>query len=91
MAESIRFVTCTTFELQQDAAFTGRVGCSKKSAMACASLSESLLHGDGVGKPLGLLNPKGGIPICDISAATPVGQCCWQDSIMLKYKIPMQW
>jgi hypothetical protein len=41
--------------------------------------------------PLGLLNPNGGIPICDVSANTTVNQFSWQDLVMLKFEIPMQW
>jgi hypothetical protein len=40
---------------------------------------------------LGLLNVKSGIPICETASSTPPGQFSWQDLIMLKYEIPMQW
>src|SRR5262249_37740293 len=43
------------------------------------------------GKPLGLLNPRAGIPICDTSNLTPAGQFSWQDLVQLKFEIPMQW
>ena len=44
-----------------------------------------------VGKPLGLLNPKSGIPICETSAETPPGQFSLQDLVMLKFELPLQW
>jgi len=40
---------------------------------------------------LGLLNPNAGIPICDVSVATPPRQFQWQDLVQLKFEIPMQW
>ena len=35
------------------------------------TLNGAILLGDGIGKPLGFLNPQAGIPICDTSLATP--------------------
>jgi HK97 family phage major capsid protein len=46
---------------------------------------------DGVGKPMGLLNPQSAVPICETAAATAPGQFSWQDLVMLKWEIPMQW
>src|SRR5262249_49082477 len=56
-----------------------------------ATINAAVLLGDGIGKPLGLLNPQSGIPICDVSPATPPGQFAWQDLIQLAFDIPMQW
>jgi HK97 family phage major capsid protein len=56
-----------------------------------ATINEALLLGDGAGKPLGLLHEKSGVPVCETSASTPPGQFSWQDLILLKYEIPMQW
>jgi hypothetical protein len=75
--EPIRFVTCATSDLLQDAVFN--VESKRRFSSVTAS-----------GQPLGLLNPKGGIPICETSANTPPGQFSWKDSIILKYEIPMQ-
>jgi HK97 family phage major capsid protein len=55
------------------------------------TINESILLGDGIGKPAGLLQQNSGIPICETSAATPPGQFSWQDLVMLKYDLPMQW
>lgn len=56
-----------------------------------ATINLALIIGDGIGKPLGLLSPNSGIPICETSENTPNGQFTWQDYIMLKYEIPTQW
>jgi HK97 family phage major capsid protein len=40
---------------------------------------------------MGLLNQNSGIPICQVSPATPVGQFTWQDLLSLKYEISLQW
>ena len=56
-----------------------------------ATINAAVLLGDGIGKPLGLLNSNGGIPICEVSPATAPGKFSWQDLMMLKYEIPMQW
>jgi HK97 family phage major capsid protein len=55
------------------------------------TINNSILLGDGLGKPAGLLNPSSGISICDTSPSTPPGPFSWQDMVMLKYEIPMQW
>lgn len=55
------------------------------------TINHALLLGDGNGRPLGLLNPRSGIPICETASSTPPGQFGWADLIMLKYEIPMQW
>jgi HK97 family phage major capsid protein len=56
-----------------------------------ATINAAILLGDGIGKPLGLLNPNAGIPICEMSPATAPGQFSWQDLMMLKCEISMQW
>src|SRR5262245_63611759 len=48
------------------------------------------MTGDGIGKPIGILNPGAGIPACDTSPSTPAGQFTWQDLIMLRWMVPMQ-
>jgi HK97 family phage major capsid protein len=42
-----------------------------------ATINAALIVGDGIGKPMGLLNPNSGIPICETSAATQPGQFSW--------------
>jgi HK97 family phage major capsid protein len=91
-AEPIRFVTCATSDLLQDAAFDVESWLFKKVSDGMrATINQAVLIGDGLGKPLGILNPNSGIPICETSLATPAGQFTWQDLLMLKWEIPMQW
>ena len=56
-----------------------------------ATINQALILGSGVGMPMGILNPNAGIPICDTAVSTPAGQFTWQDLVMLKWEIPMQW
>jgi HK97 family phage major capsid protein len=55
------------------------------------AVSASIIGGDGLGKPLGILNPGAGIPILDTSPSTPEGVCTWQDLLMLKFELPISW
>jgi len=55
------------------------------------TVSDAVLLGDGQGKPLGFMNPVAGIPIFETGAATPAGQFAWQDVVMLKYEVPVQY
>jgi HK97 family phage major capsid protein len=55
------------------------------------TISNSIIGGDGVGKPLGILAPTAGIPILETAPSTPPGQFTWQDIVMLKYDVPVQW
>jgi hypothetical protein len=47
-------------------------------------ISNAILTGDGMGKPLGIMNPAEGIPIMETSEATAPSQFSWQDVLMLK-------
>lgn len=90
--ETIRFICCVTRDLLEDASINVEQWITRRVSEGMrATINASLLLGDGVGKPLGILNPRAGIPICDVSLATPDGQFTWQDLVMLKYEIPMQW
>jgi HK97 family phage major capsid protein len=55
------------------------------------TVSDAILIGDGIGKPLGLMHPSAGIPVCDVGANTPTGTFTWQDLISVAYQVPMQW
>lgn len=46
--------------------------------------------GTGVGMPIGILNPRSGIPICDTAAPTPAGQFTWAALVALRFEVPMQ-
>jgi HK97 family phage major capsid protein len=91
-AEPLRFVACAGNDLLQDAAFgiemwlMGRVARGFEQAVSTA-----ILIGNGLGMPQGMLNPRGGIPICETAAATAVGAFTWQDLVSLAYEVPVQW
>jgi HK97 family phage major capsid protein len=90
--ETIRFVACVTRDLVEDAGMNFEAWLMRKiSEGMAATINTAILIGDGVGKPLGIFNPRSGIPICETSPATPAGSLTWQDLFSLKYEIPMQW
>jgi len=53
--------------------------------------NNALILGDGVGKPMGIFNPRSGIPVCETSATTAPGSLTWQDLYLLKWEIAAQW
>lgn len=62
-AEPIRFVTCATSDLLQDAAFPVESWLfDRVNTGMSAVINEAILVGDGAGKPLGLLHPRLGVP-----------------------------
>lgn len=90
--ETIRMVACATRDLIEDASMNFESWLFRKIGDGMrATINNSLILGDGVGKPMGLLNPRAGIPICETAPATPAGFLSWQDVYMLKWEIPMQW
>jgi len=91
-AESLRYIVCVGGDLLQDSAFNIEAWILRKVSDAFRmSISNSIIAGDGLGRPLGLLNPNAGIPILDTSPATPAGQISWQDLVALKWDVPVQW
>jgi HK97 family phage major capsid protein len=90
--ESLRFVVCVTRQLLENASINIEDWILRKVSEGMrATINAAVLLGDGIGKPMGLLNPNSGIPICQVSAATAPGQFAWQDLLSLKYEIPIQW
>lgn len=90
--ETIRMVVCATRDLLEDASINVEQWIMRRVSDGMrATINNTLILGDGVGKPMGVLNPNAGIQICDTSLSTPVGQFSWQDLIMLKWEIPLQW
>jgi HK97 family phage major capsid protein len=91
-AETIRYVACTSGDILSDSAVNIEAWLFAKVAKAFRALiSSAIMVGDGIGKPLGILNVAAGIPICDTSANTPAGQFTWQDLISLKFAVPLQY
>jgi HK97 family phage major capsid protein len=91
-AETVRMVVCATAELLEDASFDVEAWLFRKISEGLrATINAAVLLGDGIGKPRGLLHQNSGIPICGVSPATAPGTFSFQDLLMLKYEIPVQW
>jgi HK97 family phage major capsid protein len=90
--ETLRFVACATRDLIEDASMNFESWLMGKISDGMgATINNTLILGDGVGKPMGIMNPRSGIPICETAASTPAGLVTWQDIVGLKYEIPIQW
>lgn len=88
--ETLRYVVCVTRDLLEDASTNIEAWLLNKVNIAFRrTISLAVLFGDGNGKPLGILNPQSGVPICDTSVNTPPGQLTWQDLVMLRWEVPM--
>jgi HK97 family phage major capsid protein len=89
--ETLRYIVCTSRDLLEDASVNIEQWLLQKVNRAFRhAISTALMTGDGNGKPMGILNPASGIPICDTAASTPAGQFTWQDLVMLKWQVPAQ-
>jgi HK97 family phage major capsid protein len=89
--ETLRYLICTSRDILEDASIDIEGWMLGKVARAMRStISTAVMTGDGIGKPLGILNPSAGIPIVDTLAQTPAGQFTWQDLLMLKWSVPVQ-
>jgi len=63
-AESLRFIVCVGSDLLQDAAFNIEAWILRKVTDGFrVAISNSIVMGDGLGKPMGFLNPNAGTPI----------------------------
>jgi len=88
--ESLRYTVCATRELLEDASTNVEQWLLDKARRAFgAQIGHAVLAGDGMGKPMGILNPAAGIPIMETSNATPPGYFTWQDLLMLRWAVPM--
>jgi HK97 family phage major capsid protein len=91
-AESLRFVACAGRDLLEDASFNIENWLVRKvEAGFRNSVSATIILGDGVGKPMGILNPRAGVVICETGQATAAGSVTWQDLYMLKWDVPQIW
>ncbi|MBR1172986.1 phage major capsid protein [Bradyrhizobium sp. KB893862 SZCCT0404] len=89
--EPLRYVACATGDLIEDSAFNLESWLLGKVSRAFRNtVSAAVMIGDGIGKPMGILNPQAGIPICDTGAPTATGQFSWQDLVMLRWQVPVQ-
>jgi HK97 family phage major capsid protein len=91
-AETLRHIVCASSDVLEDAALDLEAWVLRKVSNAMrVIISQAVMVGDGIGKPLGILNPAAGVPICDTGVNTPAGQFGWQDLILLKWQVPNQW
>jgi HK97 family phage major capsid protein len=78
--------------LLQDSSFNVEAWVLRKASNGFRdTINAAVIAGDGIGKPLGVLHPSAGIPICETSPATQPGMFTWQDCVMLAYEVPMQY
>ena len=86
--ESLRYIVCTSRDLLEDANVNIESWLLGKVNRAFRTqISQAIVTGDGIGKPLGVL--RSGIPIVDTATPpTPAGQFTWQDLVLLKYGLP---
>jgi len=89
--ETLRYIACATSDLLEDASINIESWLLGKVSRAFRNtVSAAVMTGDGVGKPLGVLHPQSGIPVCDVGERTPIGQFTWQDLIALAFQVPQQ-
>src|SRR5262249_28808654 len=74
-AETLRFIQCATNDLLADASINVEAWIVGKVTDGFrVAINNAILGGDGLGRPMGILNPNAGIPIMDTSVNTPPGQ-----------------
>jgi HK97 family phage major capsid protein len=89
--EELRYIVCCTKDVIEDASVDIEKWLfSKVSRAVNHTVSSAIISGDGIGKPQGILHPASHIPICDVSVNTPPGQFTWQDLILLKWEVALQ-
>jgi HK97 family phage major capsid protein len=90
--EPLRYIVCCSRDILEDASVNIETWLFNKVSRAFQNtVSRAIMTGDGVGKPQGILHPSSGIIVCDTSTNTPPGQFTWQDLIMLKFQVAIQW
>lgn len=90
--DPLRYIVCAGKSLLEDSAFNIENWIFRRAEQGYReALSTAILVGDGLGKPLGLLHPRSGLPVCETGATTAAGTFSWQDLVMLAYEIPVKW
>jgi HK97 family phage major capsid protein len=80
--ETLRYVVRAASDLRQDASFNVEQWVLTKVSDAFRrSISNAIIHGSGIGMPIGILNPNAGIPICDtartaVNSRSKTSRCC---------------
>jgi HK97 family phage major capsid protein len=89
--EHLRYIVCASRDIIEDASVDMERWLFEKVSRAFRNtVSSAVVAGDGLGKPQGILHPGSGIPICDTGVNTPAGQFTWQDLVMLKWQVAVQ-
>jgi HK97 family phage major capsid protein len=90
--EPLRYAFCATGDLLEDSAINLEQHMLNKVARAYRGvISDSIINGDGLGKPAGLLHPYSGIIVCDTSPSAPAVQFSWQDVLLLRFQVAPKW
>src|SRR5262249_55790056 len=90
--ESLRYIVCATKELLEDSGVAIEPWLFSKASRAFrVQISAAVINGDGFGKPMGILNPAAGIPIVETAPASPAGAFSWQDLILMRWQLPMNY
>ena len=90
--ETLRYIVCATTDTLEDSGFDIESWLLNKVSRAFRrTVSEAVMTGSGVGMPQGILQPQSGIPVCDTAAGTAAGTIGWQDLVMLRFQVPMQY
>jgi HK97 family phage major capsid protein len=90
--ETLRYVVCAGSDLLQDSSFNIEGWILTKASQGFRNtINRAVMAGDGIGKPVGILNPVGGVPICDTAPSTPASMFAWQDLAMLQFELCEPW
>jgi HK97 family phage major capsid protein len=90
--DPLRYVLCVNRDLLEDADMDLEGWMLNKVSWAFRNtVTEAIIRGDGQGKPFGFMTPAAGLPIVETGAGTPAGEFSWQDVVMLKYEVPVQY
>jgi HK97 family phage major capsid protein len=90
--ESLRAPICTPRDLLEDASFNVEGWIREKAERWYRQqLATAFICGDGNGRPMGILNPRSGIPVCNCAPSTTPGEFAWQDLFQLKAQLPEEY
>ncbi|MGY3621250.1 phage major capsid protein [Bradyrhizobium sp. USDA 10063] len=90
--EELRGLICATRSFLDDAGINIENWITQKGQQGVRRIaSRAIATGSGIGMPVGILNPAAGIPVCETSDNSPAGQFTWQDLLLLKWQVPVQY
>jgi len=86
--EPLRARVCATPDIVADASFSIENWVMRKAERAMRlKVVAAVISGNGMERPVGILHPNSGIPICDTSPSMTPGEFAWQDLVALKYQV----